>query len=84
MSESAAKEVVVVTFQEHLANWMAEEIDFGGHPTTRAGVYAWFKENLYPERAAELWLLGYENTHPTRADLSRQLVAETEKSGRDV
>lgn len=43
--------------------YMNEQVDFGGEMMSRADVYRWFAENLYPKRAAELWLIGYERTH---------------------
>jgi hypothetical protein len=43
--------------------WLAERVDFGGTPMTRAQVFAWFDEQGYPRRSAELWLLGNDRTH---------------------
>ena len=38
--------------------WLAQEVNFGGEMMTRAAVYRWFADQGYPQRAAELWLIG--------------------------
>lgn len=46
-----------------IQRWLSQTVDFGGEIMSRASVYEWFKSEGYPARAADLWLIGYENTH---------------------
>lgn len=57
--------------KQMVADYFAEQFNFGGELMTRAEIYKWHADNGYAQRLADYWLMGAKQAQTIRGNTAK-------------